>query len=296
MSDTTLKRPEAADAPAEPEPSSRSAVRRRLGSPLLTAFTFFLAILMVWPAFWMLLTAFKSERAALTIPPTLLFEPTLEQFEGVFSGNFPPYVFNSVFATVVSTAIVLLLALPAAWALSVQSVKRAQDALFFFISTRMLPLVGAVIPIYVISRDLGLLDNVTALTMVYTAMNLPIAIWVLRSFLLEVPSEVIEAAMVDGANLSQLIRKILVPIILPGLAATALICVIFSWNEFLFAVNLTSTSAPTVPVYLVGFITAEGLFWAQLSAAATMASLPVLLAGWFAQKQLVRGLSFGAVK
>lgn len=271
-------------------------LRRRASSSALTGLTWLVAILFVWPAFWMVLTAFKTEAAAFTRPPSLFFEPTLEQFRGVFAGNFPPYLFNSIFATGVSTIIVLVLALPAAWALSIQSIKRAQDALFFFISTRMLPLVGAIVPIYVISRDFGLLDNVTLLTMLYVAMNLPIAVWVLRSFLLEVPREVIEAAMVDGATLSQLMRKVLVPIIMPGLAATALICVIFAWNEFFFAVNLTSTSAPTVPVYLVGFITAEGLFWAQLSAAATMASLPVILAGWVAQKQLVRGLSFGAVK
>lgn len=289
MSATTAARPGATSPGAK-------ALGRRASASLLTGLTWVLAILMVWPAFWMVLTAFKSERAAFSIPPTLFFEPTLEQFRAVFSANFQPYLYNSVFATGVSTALVLLLGLPAAWALSIQAIKRSQDTLFFFISTRMLPLVGAIVPIYVIARDLGLLDNITLLTMLYTAMNLPIAIWVLRSFLMEVPREIIEASMVDGATLSQTLRKVLVPIIMPGLAATALICVIFSWNEFLFAVNLTASAAPTVPVYLVGFITAEGLFWARLSAAATMASLPVVLAGWVAQKQLVRGLSFGAVK
>lgn len=281
-------------APDRPAPDRRR--RGRLSGSMLTTFTWVVAVLMVWPAFWMVLTGFKSERDAFSSPPTLAFEPTLEQFRAVLGGNFTPYLLNSVFATTVSTALVLLLGLPAAWALSIQAIKRSQDALFFFISTRMLPFVGAIIPIYVIANDFGLLDNITLLAMLYTAMNLPIAIWVLRSFLMEVPREVIEAAMIDGASLFQLMRKVLVPIIMPGIAATALICVIFSWNEFLFAVNLTGSSAPTVPVYLVGFITAEGLFWARLSAAATLASLPVILAGWLAQKQLVRGLSFGAVK
>lgn len=281
------------DAPYRPR--AAGALSRRLGSTALTALTWVIAILFVWPAFWMVLTAFKTEGAAFG-SPTLIFEPTLEQFRAIFAGNFQPYVLNSLFATGVSTFIVIVLALPAAWALSVQSIKRAQDALFFFISTRMLPLVGAIVPIFVIARDFGVLDNLMLLTLLYTAMNLPIAVWVLRSFLMEVPREILEAAMVDGATLPQLLRKVVVPIVMPGIAATALICVIFAWNEFLFAVNLTSTQAPTVPVYLVGFITAEGLFWARLSAAATMASLPVLLAGWIAQKQLVRGLSFGAVK
>jgi sorbitol/mannitol transport system permease protein len=175
-------------------------------------------------------------------------------------------------------------------------VKRWQDVLFFFISTKMLPVVAAIVPIYVVVERLGMLDNIWALCLLYTGMNMPIAVWMIRSFLLEVPGEVLEAATVDGANLPQSLRRVVLPMIAPGLAATALICVIFSWNEFFFAVNLTATRAGTVPVFLVGFITSEGLYWAQLAAAATIATLPVLLAGWFAQKQLVRGLSMGAIK
>jgi sorbitol/mannitol transport system permease protein len=168
--------------------------------------------------------------------------------------------------------------------------------LFFFLSTRMLPVVGAIVPIYVIARDASLLDNVWTLVVLYTAMNLPIAVWMLRSFMLEVPGEILEAARVDGADTRQELRRVLLPVIAPGIAATALICVIFAWNEFLLAVNLTSVRAQTVPVYLVGFITSEGAFWARLSAAATLAAIPVLLAGWLAQRYLVRGLTLGAVK
>jgi sorbitol/mannitol transport system permease protein len=168
--------------------------------------------------------------------------------------------------------------------------------LFFFISTRFLPVVGAIVPIYVIARDTQLLDTVTVLIILYTAMNMPIAVWMLRSFFLEVPSAIMEAARIDGATPRQELVRIVLPLVVPGIAATALICVIFAWNEFFFAVNLTASRAATVPVFLAGFITSKGLFWARLSAAATMACLPVLLAGWIAQKQLVRGLTMGAVK
>jgi sorbitol/mannitol transport system permease protein len=168
--------------------------------------------------------------------------------------------------------------------------------LFFFISTKMLPIVGAIIPLFVIARELHLLDSQRLLVVLYTAMNLPIAVWMLRSFLLEVPVPIIEAARVDGASLIRQMRSVIVPIVRPGLAATALICFIFAWNEFFLAVNLTTINGATVPIYLVGFVQPEGPFLAHISAAATVACLPVLIAGWAAQDKLVRGLSMGAVK
>jgi sorbitol/mannitol transport system permease protein len=197
---------------------------------------------------------------------------------------------------VVSTLLVLLLGVPAAFALSLRPVKKTKDVLFFFISTKMLPVVAAIVPLYVIVGDIGMLDNIWTLVILYTAMNLPIAVWMMRSFFLEVPSELLEAASMDGASLWTSVREVILPLVSPGIAATSLICVIFSWNEFFFAVNLTAVQAQTIPVYLVGFITGQGLYWAQLSAAATFAALPVVLAGWFAQNKLVRGLSFGAIK
>lgn len=244
----------------------------------------------------MVLTGFKQEKDAYTRTPHFVFAPTLQQFRTIFHSGVGPYLENSLIATAVSTLLVLILATPAAYALSIKPVKRWQDVLFFFISTKMLPVVAAIVPIYVVVERIGMLDNVWALCVLYTGMNMPIAVWMIRSFLLEVPGEVLEAAFVDGASLPQSLRRVVLPMIAPGLAATALICVIFSWNEFFFAVNLTATRAGTVPVFLVGFITSEGLYWAQLAAAATIATLPVLLAGWFAQKQLVRGLSMGAIK
>jgi sorbitol/mannitol transport system permease protein len=168
--------------------------------------------------------------------------------------------------------------------------------MFFFLSTKFLPLIAALLPVYLIVQYVGMLDNVYTLVILYTSMNLPIAVWMMRSFLAEVPKEILEAAEVDGAGLFRSLWSIVMPIAVPGLAATALICFIFSWNEFMFAVNLTATRAATAPVFLVGFITSEGLFLAQLCAAATLVSLPVLIAGFAAQDKLVRGLSLGAVK
>ncbi|EME65222.1 carbohydrate ABC transporter permease [Rhodococcus ruber] len=249
-----------------------------------------------FPVFWMVLTAFKQEADAYSDPPKFFFTPTLDQFRAVFDTGVGVSLLNSAFATGVSTILVLLLGVPAAFALSLRPVRKTKDALFFFISTKMLPIVAAIIPLYVIVANIGLLDNIWALIILYTAMNLPIAVWMMRSFFLEVPGELLEAASMDGANLWTSVREVILPLVSPGIAATALICVIFSWNEFFFAVNLTAVQAQTIPVFLVGFITGEGLYWARLSAAATMAALPVVLAGWLAQNKLVRGLSFGAIK
>ena len=278
--------------------TTANAVRRqrRAAPAALTAITWIIAFAFFFPVLWLVVTAFKREVDASTDTPKIWFAPTLDQFRNVLGGGFWPYVGNSAFATAVSTILVLLLAIPAAYALSIRPVRKTQDALFFFISTKMLPVVAVIVPLYIIAQHIGLLDNVWAIVILYTSMNLPIAVWMLRSFMAEVPEEVLEAAEVDGAGLLASFREVLMPMITPGIAATALICVIFAWNEFFFAVNLTASRAGTVPVFLVGFITSEGLFLAQLAAAATMAALPVVIAGWIAQKQLVRGLSMGAIK
>jgi sorbitol/mannitol transport system permease protein len=249
-----------------------------------------------FPVLWMVLTSFKAESDAATNPPTFFFKPTLDQYSAVFSQGIGPAMLNSVFATGMSTILVLLLGVPAAFALSLRPVRKTSDALFFFMSTKMLPVVAAILPLYVIVSNLGLLDNIWALVVLYTSMNLPIAVWMMRSFFLEVPGELLEAASLDGASLGRSVREVILPLVSPGIAATALICVIFAWNEFFLAVNLTAVNAQTMPVYLVGFIAGEGQYWAVLSAAATMAALPVILCGWFAQNKLVRGLSFGAIK
>ena len=256
----------------------------------LVVFIFF------FPVLWMWLESLKTEPQAASTPPTILFIPTLAEFQEVLSGDFPPFFINSAIASVFSTLLVLVLGLPAAYALSVRPVKRSRDVLFFFISTRFLPFAASLVPLYLLARDLQLLDNIIALVLIYTTINLPLGVWLLRSFLLEIPPDLFEAARVDGAGFFNEIWRVVVPLIMPGIAATSLICVIFSWNEFFYAVNFTSSVAATTPLFLVSFISGRGLFYAKLAAAATLASLPVLMAGWIAQRQLIRGLTMGAVK
>ncbi|MCF3939461.1 MULTISPECIES: carbohydrate ABC transporter permease [Gordonia] len=270
--------------------------KRDTRGALLTVLTWILALGFFFPVLWMVLTAFKKESQAATDPPTFIFTPTLDQFREVFDAGIGTPLLNSVFATIVSTILVLALGVPAAFALSLRPVRKTQDALFFFISTKMLPIVAAIIPLYVIVGRIGMLDNIWTLVILYTAMNLPIAVWMMRSFFLEVPAELLEAASIDGASLWTSVREVILPLVSPGIAATALICVIFSWNEFFFAVNMTAVNAQTMPVFLTGFMSGQGLYWAQLSAASVLAALPVVICGWIAQNKLVRGLSFGAIK
>ncbi|WP_433663768.1 carbohydrate ABC transporter permease [Nocardia sp. CA-128927] len=278
------------------KPATKVRRRRSKAGMFWSALAWAVGIGFFFPVLWMVLTAFKQEGDAYTDPPKLFFTPTLDQFSAVLDSGIGTTLLNSTFATAMSTILVLVLGLPAAFALSLRPVRRTQDALFFFIGTKMLPVVAAIVPLYVIVGDIGLLDNIWALVILYTAMNLPIAVWMMRSFFLEVPSELLEAASMDGASTWTGVREVILPLVSPGIAATALICVIFSWNEFFFAVNLTAVQAQTIPVFLVGFITGEGLYWARLSAAAVLTALPVVLAGWIAQNKLVRGLSFGAIK
>ena len=290
-------------APAKGSSSSTDvqAVRPRRGKPrmassLLTTLTWILAIGFFSPVLWMVLTSFKQESAAASNPPSFFFTPTLDQYRAVLDAGAGSYFVNSMIATGVSTLLVVIMAVPASYALSIRPVKKTSDVLFFFISTRMLPVVAVIMPIYVIAGQLKVLDNIWTLVVLYTSMNLPIAVWMMRSFFQEVPAEVLEAAQMDGAGLLKTLWRVLMPMVAPGLAATALICVIFAWNEFFFALNLTAARSATVPVFLVSQMTSEGLYLAKLSAASVLASLPVVIAGWIAQKQLVRGLSMGAVK
>ena len=262
---------------------------------VLTVVAWVVGIAIFIPVLWMVVTAFKPESAAETWPPKFTFSPTLAEFRLVFHGMVP-FLENSAMATIFSTILVLILGLPAAYALSVRPVKRWRDGLFFFISTKMLPIVAAIGPLYVIALKTHLLDNIWLLVLLYAAMNLPIAIWMLRSFMLEVPSETLEAARLDGAGRIREITEVIMPVVAPGLVSTALICVIFAWNELFLAINLTTTTAATMPMFLISSVPQEGLYIAHLSAAATVASVPVIIVGWIAQRSLVRGLSMGAIK
>ncbi|GAA0903674.1 carbohydrate ABC transporter permease [Streptomyces thermoalcalitolerans] len=278
----------------------RSRPHRRLRGAVLGVVTWLVGLVFVLPVLWMALTSFHSEADAATNPPSVAAALTLEgyrEFFGLTGGATPwPALLNSLTASLVSTLLTLLLALPAAYALSIRPVKKWTDVLFFFLSTKMLPLVAALLPIYLFAKNAGLLDNIWTLVVLYTSMNLPIAVWMMQSFLSEVPVAIVEAAQLDGARLPTVLGRVIAPIALPGIAATALICFIFSWNELMFARVLTGVVAETAPVFLTTFITSQGLFLAKVCAASLVISLPVLAAGFAAQDKLVQGLSLGAVK
>ncbi|MDT0406473.1 MULTISPECIES: carbohydrate ABC transporter permease [Streptomyces] len=280
--------------------STRPGRPGRLRASALGILAWLAGLAFVAPLLWMVLTSFHSEADAATNPPSVTAPLTLDsyrEFFGLTGGASPwPAMINSMTASVVSTLLTLLLAVPAAYALSIRPVKKWTDVLFFFLSTKMLPLVAGLLPIYLFAKNTGLLDNIWALVILYTAMNLPIAVWMMQSFLAEVPVAIIEAAQIDGAKLPTVLGRVVAPIALPGIAATALICFIFSWNELLFARVLTGVVAETAPVFLTGFITSQGLFLAKVCAASLVISLPVLAAGFAAQDKLVQGLSLGAVK
>jgi sorbitol/mannitol transport system permease protein len=278
---------------------------REGASPLWAIAAWIVGLVAFFPVLYMFLTGFKTEIAAVELPPKLIFWPTLENYEAVFGINFLPYFRNSIITSLVSTIFVMLLAIPCAYALALYRPKKWKDVLFFFISTRFLPAAGVIVPLYIIFSPtgdpalpfggLGLLGTLQGLVILYTAMNLPIAVWMMRSFFEEIPRDVLDAARVDGAGLFREMTQIVLPMVTPGLVATIFIAIIFAWNEFFFAFNLAPKES-TVPMFMVRFVTSEGLFWAKLAASSTMAILPIVILGWIAQKQLVRGLSMGAVK
>jgi sorbitol/mannitol transport system permease protein len=280
-------------------PTSKKEQRARemnRGKPAWGLLAWVVGVLFVLPVLWMVLTSLHSEPDAATNPPSIAAALTLDGYRSFFSAQPTAPLINSAMASVISTALVLVLAIPAAFALSIRPVRKWTDVMFFFLSTKFMPLVAGLLPLYLFATNTGTLDNIWLLIVLYTSMNLPIAVWMMQSFLAEVPVEMLEAASIDGAGLIRMLWSIVRPVAMPGVAATALICFIFSWNELLLARTLTGTIAGTAPVFLTGFVTSQGLFLAQLCAAATVVSLPVLVAGFAAQDKLVQGLSMGAVK
>jgi len=262
-----------------------------------TGLTYLLVLLLVFPVLWMVITGFKTEVAAIAIPPTLLFQPTLDQFLLAINSGFGAYLFNSAVASLVSTAIALVLGIPAAYSMVFRMRKKSSDdMLFFVLSTRFMPFAAILVPLYVIITSLNLLDNLFTLIIVYTAMNLPLIIWMARSYFMDLPKEVLEGAWLDGASTFRTIVNVVVPMAAPGLAAAALLSIIFAWNDFFFAVSLTYTNSPTLPIMVAVFTSNEGLFLAKVSALATMIILVPVAIGIYAQKHLVRGLTGGALK
>ncbi len=303
-------------------------------SVTLNTITYLIAIIIFFPIVWTLLTSFKTEREAFNFPPSvipvfsfqadapeaaegdsaadetateaveeaeegysLFFDATLNNYRrAIFDADFVTPLINTLWITLFSTLAALLLGIPAAYALAYKADGRSNFTLLWLISTRMLPPAGVIVPLFLLARDLNLLDSRAGMIIIYTGMNVPLVIWMMRSFLMDVPYEILEAGRIDGVSLFQEFRYLVLPLVMPGLFATALLCMIFTWNEFFFAFNIAKSQAEPLTVYISSFKTGRGQFIALMSAASMLSVLPVVIAGWVAQRQLVQGLTMGAVK
>jgi len=264
---------------------------------LRTLLAWGVTLVLFFPLGWLMLTAFKTELQAIAVPPQLFFTPTLENFYIVEArSDYLLYAKNSLITSVASTLLGLALAFPAAYSMVFFKGKYTKDILMWMLSTKMMPAVGALVPIYVLAQLSGLLDSRTALVIVFTLSNLPIMVWMLYSHLKDIPHEILEASRMDGATLWQEFRHVLLPLVMGGLASTGLLCLVLSWNEAFWSLNLSAAKAGTLATLIASYSSPEGLFWAKLSAASFMAIAPIVVFGWFSQKQLVQGLTFGAVK
>jgi sorbitol/mannitol transport system permease protein len=262
---------------------------------VITLVGWVIAITFFFPIFWMAITAFKTEKGAYS--PDLIFWPTLESFADVFArSNYFQYARNSILISFGSTILCFILAVPAAYKIAFFPSKRTQSTLLWMLSTKMMPSVGVLIPIYILWQYLGLLDTIPGLIIIFTLINLPIAVWMSYTYFCEVPQGILEAARIDGADIWKELWYLLRPMTMPGLASTALLLIIFSWNEAFWSINLSNANAQPLTMFIASYSSPEGLFWAKLSAASFLAVAPIMVLGWLTQKQLVRGLTFGAVK
>ena len=265
--------------------------------PAVGVIGWIVALLMFFPIFWMLLASLKTEVQAVQTPPLLVFTPTLQNYVDIFQrADYIAFAMNSVVISFGSTILALLIAVPAAFAMAFYPTRRTRGTLLWMLSTKMLPAVGVLVPIYLLARDAGLLDTWTVLIVIYLLSNLPIAVWMLFTFFRETPKDIIEASRIDGAGVGQAIVHVLLPLVAPGIASTGLLLVILCWNEAFWSLNLSAHNAAPLTAFIASFSAPQGLFWAKLSAASVLAIAPILVFGWISQRQLVRGLTFGAVK
>jgi len=265
---------------------------------IVTIAAWFVALLIFFPVLWMILTSFKTEASAVASPPQLFTADwTTENYTEVWArSDYPRFFWNSVVISVGSTLLGLAIAIPAAWSMAFVPGKRTKDLLMWMLSTKMMPAVGVLIPMYLLFQKIGLYDTKTGLILALMLMNLPIIVWMLYTYFKEIPGEILEAARMDGASLWNEVVYVLTPMAIPGIASTMLLNIILAWNEAFWTITLTTTKAAPLSAFIASFSAPQGLFYAKLSAASTMAILPILILGWFSQKQLVRGLTFGAVK
>jgi sorbitol/mannitol transport system permease protein len=264
---------------------------------LLTILTWIVALLLFSPVLLLFLTGFKTEAQAYAIPPRIFFTPTLANFtKAISTGGYVHYLTNSIFTVVGSTLLAFVVGIPAAYTLAYYPGKRARDVVFWVMSTRFMPPAAVIVALYVIFIQTGLRDTRLGLMLIYTGLSIPLVILLMRAYYMDLSQDIIEAAQIDGASTSQIFWSIILPLSRTGIAATAIMAFIFAWNEFFFALMLTRTKSPTLPVFMATYQTSEGLFWAKMSAAATLAVAPPVILGWIAQRSLTRGFTLGAVK
>ncbi|MGY4410432.1 sorbitol/mannitol transport system permease protein [Bradyrhizobium sp. LB7.1] len=275
---------------------ARMATRRRVVVSTIGAW--FFGFLIFFPILWMVLASFKTELEAFAIPPSFLFfHWTTENYATVQErSDYFHHALNSIIIAGGSTLIALLIAIPAAWSMAFSPTKRTKDILLWMLSTKMMPPVGVLVPIYLIYKSFGLLDSRIGLVFILCLGNLPIVIWMLFTYFKEIPRDILEAARMDGATIGRELVYVLTPMAIPGLASTMLLNLILAWNEAFWTLNLSTSNAAPLTVFIASYSSPEGLFWAKLSAASTLAIAPIIVLGWFSQKQLVRGLTFGAGK
>ena len=275
------------------------AIKKSAGQRIgVTILAWVVAFLIFFPILWTILTSFKSELDAIAMPPKFLFfNWTLENYADVQQrSNYLKFAFNSVVLSIGANLVGLLIAVPAAWSMAFAPGKRTKDLLMWMLSTKMMPAVGVLVPIYLLFKNLGLLDSLFGIGLVLMLLNLPLLVWMLYTYFKEIPNDILEAARMDGASLINEIVYVLTPMAVPGIASTMLLAIILSWNEAFWTLNLTTSNAAPLTAFIASYSAPEGFFWAKLSAASTLAIAPILILGWFSQKQLVRGLTFGAVK
>src|SRR6201998_2749649 len=275
---------------------ARMATNRHVA--ISTVAAWLVGFLIFFPILWMVLASFKTELEAFAIPPSVLFFPwTTENYATVQErSDYVHHALNSIIIAGGSTLIALLIAIPAAWSMAFSPTKRTKDLLLWMLSTKMMAPGGVLVPIYLIWRNFGLLDSLSGLIFILCLGNLPIVVWMLFTYFKEIPKDILEAARMDGATIGRELVYVLTPMAIPGLASTLLLNFILAWNEAFWTLNLSTLDAAPLTVFIASYSNPEGLFWAKRSAASTLAIAPIIVLGWFTQRQLVRGLTFGAVK
>ena len=271
--------------------------KEQITNRILVALSWIIAIIFFFPIFWMILTSFKTELQAIAVPPMFIFEGTFDNYFLVNErSDYVHHAINSIITSFGATLLSLIIAIPAAYSFAFSPTKNTKDVLLWMLSTKMLPAVGVLVPIYLLAQQFGLLDTKSVLIVIFAMMNLPIIIWMLFSYFKDLPKDILEASSLDGANYLQELRYVVLPLSWGGITSTGLLSIILCWNEAFWSINLTSSDAATLTSLIASYSSPEGLFWAKLSAISTLACAPIVVFGWFCQKQLVQGLTFGAVK